>query len=469
MGELFGGDAARFCMDIMEKLNQKEVGSADMTAVLTDVCSFFGFSQGFIYYQVDHKGTFAGDIVVLGDIDPRERMPASLRLSKEHDGDILSAITGRQFLAPSAEPVSAGLNEKLQKLLGVYDYVLFPILSREQTVIALLGMGEKDRNKKLPEINYSAVYSVFAIVSNHIKVNIYLWSIEKTEKALESIANNMGVDIYVNDFLTHEILYVNDSMAAPYGGTAAMVGRTCWKVLYHDKMEACEYCPQKRLIDEEGKPTKIYSWDYQRPFDKAWFRVLSAAFRWDGERMAHIVSSIDITDNKRKSEVIQTIAEYDTLTKLYNRRKLFSDCERMIQEKKDRNQIFHVLFFDLNKFKQVNDRYGHRAGDELLSRIGTYLRAHEVLGDYVYRYGGDEFVIMLPAGTREEVMREAEELRKHFLKPWKLEAGTVTCPASIGIAAYPVHGTTAEELFQNADSAMYQSKSWQGDVIVYCQ
>ena len=467
MGELFGGNAARFCMNIMEKLNRKEVGSGDMTEVLADVCTFFDFSHSFIYYQVDHQGTFLGNVVVADHTDRPELMPVSLELSNEHDGDILYEFTRQQLLTSSSEQLPAQLKQKLQRLLRVRDYVLFPILSREQTAIAFLGMGEAAGNKKPDDINYSAVYSVFAIISNHIKVNVYLRNIEQTEKALESIANNMGVDIYVNDFLSHEVLYVNNSMAAPYGGVEAMIGKTCWKVLYDDKTEQCEYCPQKKLIDEEGKPTKIYSWDYQRPFDKAWFRVLSAAFRWDGERMAHIVSSIDITDNKRKAEVIQTIAEYDTLTKLYNRRKLFSDCERMIREKQAQNQSFYVMFFDLNKFKQVNDLYGHRAGDELLSRIGAYLRAHKLYGDYAYRYGGDEFVIIFPEGTREDVMKAAEELREHFLEPWELEAGAVICPASIGIAGYPVHGLTAEELFQNADSAMYKSKSWQGDIIVY--
>ena len=463
MGELFGGDAARFCMKIMEQLNQEDGDSANVSEAVAKACTFFGYSQGFIYYRESYRGTFCGSIMNAEGTTGECTMPQQLELEKGRDDDLLKELTVCQLL--SSESVPDELNRKLQMLFGVGDYVLFPVLSREQTIIALLGMAKKDR--ACPDINDAMIYSVFAIISNHIKVNVYLRNIEQTEKALESIVNNMGVDIYVNDFYTHEILYVNKSMAAPYGGVDAMIGKICWQVLYDDKTEQCEYCPQKRLIDDEGNPTRIYSWDYQRPFDKAWFRVLSTAFRWDDGRMAHIVSSIDITDNKRKAEVIQTIAEYDTLTKLYNRRKLFMDCETMIREREEQKQPFHVLFFDLNKFKQVNDQYGHRAGDELLSRIGSYLRSHKVFGDYAYRYGGDEFVIIFPDRTKEEVMEAARELQQHFLKPWKLEAGEALCPASIGITEYPIHGKTAEELFQNADLAMYKSKSWQGEKIIY--
>ena len=467
MGELFGGDAARFCMNIMEKLNQKEVGSAEVVKVLADTCTFFGFSQGFIYYPADRDRSFSGSVVSAENIALPDRMPVRVEFNIEPDRDILKEIARQQLVTPESETVSDELDQSIQELLQVRDYVLFPVLDEQQQIIALLGMGEKEWRERKADINDSAVYSVFAIISNHVKVNLYLHSIRQTEKALAGIADNMGVDIYVNDFFTHEVLYVNESMAVPYGGAGKMIGKTCWQVLYDDKTEPCEYCPQKKLIDDEGNPTKIYSWDYQRPFDQAWFRVLSAAFRWDDGRMAHIVSSIDITDNKQKAEVIQTIAEYDTLTNLYNRRKLYADCEQMIADKARLEQSFHVLFFDLNKFKQVNDRYGHRAGDELLSKIGAYLRNHRIYGNYTYRYGGDEFVIIFPDGSKEEVMAAAEELRQHFLKPWELEAGSVFCPASIGVAAYPMHGTTAEELFQNADTAMYKSKSWQGNIIVY--
>ena len=107
------------------------------------------------------------------------------------------------------------------------------------------------------------------------------------------------------------MLYANESMAAPYGGIEHFEGKKCWQALYKDKTGECEFCPKKHLIDENGLPTKVYSWDYQRPFDKCWFRVFSAAFaRIDG-KMAHVITSVDIDHQKTIEEELRIAKEKD--------------------------------------------------------------------------------------------------------------------------------------------------------------
>ena len=75
--------------------------------------------------------------------------------------------------------------------------------------------------------------------------------------------------------------------------------------LYSDKTGECEFCPKRHLIDENGHPTKVYSWDYQRPFDKCWFRVFSAAFAWVDGQMAHVITSVDIDHQKKIEEELR--------------------------------------------------------------------------------------------------------------------------------------------------------------------
>ena len=176
----------------------------------------------------------------------------------------------------------------------------------------------------------SFTYAVLASVANHVKLQLYQKRAEATDASLKTMMDHMGIDIYVNDFYTHEVLYANRSMAEPYGGVENLIGKICWKTLYTDKIEECNYCPQKNLIDEDGGPTKVYSWDYQRPFDGSWFRVLSAAFQWTDGRLAHIVSSVDISENKHNEEVIRQLAEYDSLTGLPNRYRLQLDCDKYL-------------------------------------------------------------------------------------------------------------------------------------------
>ena len=105
------------------------------------------------------------------------------------------------------------------------------------------------------------------------------------------------------------MLYANESMAAPYGGIEHFEGKKCWQALYKDKTGECEFCPKKHLIDENGLPTKVYSWDYQRPFDKCWFRVFSAAFAWIDGQMAHVITSVDIDHQKTIEEELRIAKE----------------------------------------------------------------------------------------------------------------------------------------------------------------
>ena len=116
-------------------------------------------------------------------------------------------------------------------------------------------------------------------------------------------------DIYVNSFDSHDMLYANESMAAPYGGIEHFEGKKCWQALYKDKTGECEFCPKKHLIDENGQPTKVYSWDYQRPFDKCWFRVFSAAFAWIDGQIAHVITSVDINHQKTIEEELRVAKE----------------------------------------------------------------------------------------------------------------------------------------------------------------
>lgn len=139
---------------------------------------------------------------------------------------------------------------------------------------------------------------------------------------------------------------------SPLRWPSAFLGKLCWQVLFPGQSGPCEFCPQKHLLDENGNRGKVYVWDYQRPFDGTWFRVFSAAFRWVDGRLAHVVSSADITDNKRNEELIQYLANFDSLTGLPNRRKLINDCDNMIGHMRD-NAKAYLLFFDLDGFKAI--------------------------------------------------------------------------------------------------------------------
>jgi len=117
-----------------------------------------------------------------------------------------------------------------------------------------------------------------------------------------------------------------------------------------------------------------------------------------------------------------------------------------------------LLLMDLDNFKEINDSFGHQAGDAVLRQVGPRVRDQLRQGDTVARLGGDEFAALLPGAALDEAVRIAEAILGALEQPVAVEGQLVDVRASIGIAAFPLHGTDAEELLQRADVAMYLAK-----------
>jgi diguanylate cyclase (GGDEF)-like protein/PAS domain S-box-containing protein len=192
----------------------------------------------------------------------------------------------------------------------------------------------------------------------------------------------------------------------------------------------------------------------------AWvFAKASPLHDQSGNIIGAIESIRDITENKRAEEKIQQMAYHDTLTDLPNR-KLFSDRLSIALAQAKRNQKkVGVAMLDLDKFKDVNDILGHDVGDFLLKATAERLSAALRKGDTVARFGGDEFVLILPdLKGREDVIQVAQKIVDSFRKLFLIDTHQLIVTTSIGIAVYPYDGTDEAILLKNADKAMYQAK-----------
>jgi diguanylate cyclase (GGDEF)-like protein/PAS domain S-box-containing protein len=167
----------------------------------------------------------------------------------------------------------------------------------------------------------------------------------------------------------------------------------------------------------------------------------------------------DITAQKQAEEKIQQMAYHDSLTGLPNR-KLFSDRLAIALAQAQRNQRgVAVAMLDLDNFKNVNDTLGHDVGDLLLKAAAERLSAELRKGDTVARFGGDEFVLILPdLKGMEDAIQVAQKIVESFRKPFLIDTHQLIVTTSIGIAVYPHDGTDEGILLKNADIAMYQVK-----------
>lgn len=209
---------------------------------------------------------------------------------------------------------------------------------------------------------------------------------------------------------------------------------------------------------------------YQKPVSEiVRYRTADKQWKWVESTMSPVfedntVTSIvavsrDITERKKMEEQLRFMAYHDTLTGLPNRRMFENALKQEIITAKELNQSFAVLYFDIDRFKVINDTLGHKTGDLLLNavtkRIQSYLRKEDLFA----RMGGDEFVLLIRNITSAE---GAEEIAKRILHSFRtvfsLEGNDIFVTSSIGISLFPTHCNDPEELVKQADMAMYHSK-----------
>jgi len=176
-------------------------------------------------------------------------------------------------------------------------------------------------------------------------------------------------------------------------------------------------------------------------------------------------------ENARSVEKIQELTITDDCTGLYNARHLYKTLETEVYRSSRFGYEFTVLFIDLDHFKQVNDTHGHLIGSKLLAEIGYLIKAQLRLIDYAFRYGGDEFVILLPQTGKDAALVVAKRLRDNLRASMfcKEEGLNLNVRASIGVATYPHDAKSPHDIIRQADEMMYLVKNTTRDNIGIAQ
>jgi diguanylate cyclase (GGDEF)-like protein/PAS domain S-box-containing protein len=191
-----------------------------------------------------------------------------------------------------------------------------------------------------------------------------------------------------------------------------------------------------------------------------WISARGQAFYDAGDNAIRIVgTTIDVTDRKLTEIHLREVSQHDPLTGLPNRELLFEYAEYMLAQANRIDANSAVLFIDLDRFKPINDLYGHEAGDKVLQEIAKRLQACTRKEDIVSRLGGDEFIIVLPRiQTGEDPETVAQHILEKLTQPIRVGTLEFTVSASIGISIYKLHAQDIESLIRYADLAMYSAK-----------
>ena len=172
--------------------------------------------------------------------------------------------------------------------------------------------------------------------------------------------------------------------------------------------------------------------------------------------------------NLKLREALHSQAIRDPLTGLFNRRYMEETLERELRRAGRRKVPLGIIMFDLDHFKKFNDSFGHPAGDVVLREIGAFLQTCVRAEDIACRYGGEEFLVILPEASLKDTLKRAEQLRKGIkrlhVRYHDQALGAVT--VSLGAAVFPDHGSTTEAILRVADDALYRSKQEGRDRVV---
>ncbi|HZU85947.1 MAG TPA: diguanylate cyclase, partial [Anaerolineaceae bacterium] len=185
------------------------------------------------------------------------------------------------------------------------------------------------------------------------------------------------------------------------------------------------------------------------------------------QRLLNQMLQAQLAEIQALQAVLQEQAIRDPLTGLYNRRYLYETMERELARAVREGSPVGFVMIDVDKFKEINDRHGHAAGDLVLQNLADEMKTQTRASDIVCRYGGEEFLVVMLNATLEGATGYAEKLCRTF-RDSRVKYGEeeIRATLSIGVAGFPLHGTTSQQVLAAADNAMYQAKGEGRDRVV---
>ncbi len=456
------------------------------------------------FYVHDKQGRVIYHEGMLRDITKRRQIENELSASETelralfasmHDAVL---VIDRDGFYRQIAPTNPGLLVKPpDELLGSHLREFFPVEKVNEFSRIMLQVLETKQTAQVEyDLTIDGLTVWFQTTISPLNAENTLWVAHDISKRKEfeealriaegryrSIFENATVGIFQSTPQGH-FLSVNPAMARIYGyDTPAEMIAHVTDIENQDYVDPADRHEFQRLMDEHAEVRDFTSWNFRKNGERIWTQESARAVRDNRGKIVYYEGFVaDVTERKRVEEDLhgakesleaamfelqqslkreQLLASTDGLTGVVNRRHFFELAGREFSAAIRYRHPLAFLMFDLDDFKQVNDTLGHAAGDTLLAQVAKTAEGQVRASDVVARYGGDEFIVLMPQATAQQALPVAERIR---LKVAAIQAETGKEPSpltlSIGIAEtrYDPPDEVVERVIQRADDALYKAK-----------
>lgn len=256
------------------------------------------------------------------------------------------------------------------------------------------------------------------------------------------------------------LVATNRALQEMLGYTEDELRNIGYEAISHPDDVAKEAEFDEKLITRELDHYQLVKRHIRKDGSPIWTRLTASSIRGLDDMDKYAVGMVeDITERKQAEEQLEYHARHDSLTGLPNRHHLLTRLEEALETARREGGSCALLLMDLDRFKEINDTFGHPYGDALLCDVAARLGKARRRTDAVGRLGGDEFAVVLPAAAMADARQVVEGILRQFEQPFSVMGQTLHVGTSIGIACFPEHGLAATELMRQADIAMYEAKS----------
>jgi len=433
----------------------------------------------------DAKGEVVAFVAIFRDLSERKRQEAALRATETSYQKLVETAHEGIWMV-DVEDRATFVNQRMADLLG---YSVEEMLGRSPSefYFSEAGRQERDEHRKRSregvresrEVVYRrrdgeplwAVVATTPILRDGNRLEGILGMVtditarvkaEENLRASERLFRSLFSESPAGQILSssdRKILAVNRAFCEMTGYTESEILQQGWDAITPPDDQAGIFASFERLWSGELNAMQMERRYLRKDRSVLWGQVSVARVPDDSGRARYVIDQVqNISDRKQVQQALEHQALHDALTGLPNRVLARDRLDQAILLARRQHTRVALLIIDLDHFKEVNDTFGHQAGDQLLRQVGERFMAELRETDTVARLGGDEFAIVLLAADAAAAGLVAVKLLAALERPFIVEGQALDVGASIGIAVYPDHADTADSMLRRADIAMYVAK-----------